>query len=97
MMRENHKTQSSEYIVICQDDLYIASTTPDEIFQVLQYKYKININPDAYLEGKFPNDPGETMICQLMKYLEKSSVNAYLLFNSRLPTDLQIFFKISID
>ena len=30
MMRENHNTKSSEYIFICQDDLYIASTTPFE-------------------------------------------------------------------
>ena len=37
-MRENLKTQSSEYIVICQDDLYIASTTPEEIFHILQDK-----------------------------------------------------------
>ena len=27
MMRENHKTQSSENIAIYQDDLYIVSTT----------------------------------------------------------------------
>ena len=31
MMRENHNTQSSEYIIICQDRLYIVSTTPEEI------------------------------------------------------------------
>ena len=31
MMRENHYTQSSEYIIICQDGLYIVSTTPEEI------------------------------------------------------------------
>ena len=34
MMRENHETKSSEYIFICQDDLYIASTTPEEIFNI---------------------------------------------------------------
>ena len=49
MMRENHKTKSSEYIFICQDDLYIASTTPEEILYMLQDKYKINI----YLESNF--------------------------------------------
>ena len=32
MMRENHNTQSSEYIIICQDGLYIVSTTPEEIY-----------------------------------------------------------------
>ena len=31
MMTENHETKSSEYIFICQNDLYIASTTPEEI------------------------------------------------------------------
>ena len=28
-MRENHTTQSCEYIIICQDGLYILSTTPE--------------------------------------------------------------------
>ena len=32
MMREKHNTQSSEYIIICQDGLYIVSTTPEEIY-----------------------------------------------------------------
>ena len=31
MMKENHNTQSCEYIIICQDGLYIASITPEEI------------------------------------------------------------------
>ena len=31
MMRENHNTQSSEYMIICQDGLYILSTTPEDI------------------------------------------------------------------
>ena len=43
MMRENHNTQSCEYIIICQDGLYIASTTPEEILHMLKDKYKINI------------------------------------------------------
>ena len=67
MMRENLETKSSQYIVICQDDLYIVSTTPEEIFIILQDKYNISI----YLEGKYPHDPGGTMLCQLRKYLEK--------------------------
>ena len=46
MMRDNLKTKSSEYIVIYQDDLYIASPTPEAILNILQDKYKININPD---------------------------------------------------
>ena len=48
MMRENHKTTSSEYIFICQDDLYIASTTPEEILHMLQDKHKINIYLESY-------------------------------------------------
>ena len=44
VMRENLKTKSSEYLVVYQDDLYIASQTPEEILNILQNKYKININ-----------------------------------------------------
>ena len=31
MMRENHTAQSCEYRIICQNGLYIASITPEEI------------------------------------------------------------------
>ena len=55
MMRENHNTQSSEYIIICQDGLYIVYTTPEEIVHMLKDKYTINI----YLQDKYPHDPGE--------------------------------------
>ena len=58
-MRENHDTQSSEYIIICQDGLFIVSTTPDEILHMLKDKYKINI----YLQEKYPHDPGGRDIC----------------------------------
>ena len=54
MMRENHNTQSSEYINIYEDELYVVSTTLEEILHMLQDKYKINI----YLQGKYPHDPG---------------------------------------
>ena len=63
MMRENHKTKSCEYIAIFEDELYIASTTLEEILHILQDKYKIEINPDVYLGSNFPHDPGSTMIC----------------------------------
>ena len=62
-----NKAKSSEYIFICQDDLYIASTTPQEILNMLKDKYKINI----YLQGKYPHDPGGRDICQIKEYLEK--------------------------
>ena len=41
MMRENHDTQSSEYIIICQDGLYIVSTTPEEILHMLKTNIKL--------------------------------------------------------
>ena len=58
MRREQLKTKSSEYIVIYQNDLYIASTSPQEIFHIL--------------DGKYLHDPSGTVIYQLRKYLEKS-------------------------
>ena len=60
MMRENHHTQSSEYIILCEDGLFIVSTTPEEILHMLKDKYKINI----YLQDKYPHDPGGRDICQ---------------------------------
>ena len=36
MMRENHNTQFFEYIIICQNGLYIALTTPEEILYMLR-------------------------------------------------------------
>ena len=90
MMRENQKTKSSEYIFICQDDLYIASTTPEEILHMLQDKYKINI----YLQGKYPHDPGGRDICQIKEYLEKLYAHVNMLFNNKFPTDLYTTFQI---
>ena len=43
MMKKNHNTQSCNYIIICQDGLYIASTKPEEILHLLKDKYKISI------------------------------------------------------
>ena len=34
IMKENHNTYTCEYIMICQDGLYIASTTPEKITYV---------------------------------------------------------------
>ena len=90
MMRENLKTTSCEYIFICQDNLYIASTTPEEILHMLQDKYKIKI----YLESNFQHDPGGTNICQLKEYLEKLYTNVNMLFKDKLPRDFHIAFKI---
>ena len=52
MMRENFKTKCCEYIVVYQDDLYIASPTPEDILNILQNMYKININPEFYQGSK---------------------------------------------
>ena len=90
MMRENHDIQSSEYIIICQDGLFIVSTTPDEILHMLKDKYKINI----YLQDKCPHDPGGRDIYhyQIKKYLEHLYENMNILFNNKFPTDLHTEF-----
>ena len=77
----NLKTKSCECIVVYQDDLYNASPTAEAILNILQNKFKLNINPDFYLGAKYPTDPGGAMICQLRKYLEKLYVNVTILFN----------------
>ena len=63
MMRVNHKTKSCECIIIHQDELYIASSTLQEILHIVKDKYKFKITPHVYLESDFPYDPGGTMIC----------------------------------
>ena len=63
IVRENHKMKSCEYIIIFQGELYIASTTLEEILHIVQDKYKIQVNPDVYLGSNFLYDPGGTMIC----------------------------------
>ena len=62
-MRVNHKTISCECIIIYQDELYIASSTLQEILHIVMEKYKIKINPNNYLESNFPYDSGGAMIC----------------------------------
>ena len=92
MMRENHSTQSCEYIIIYEDQLHIVSITPEQIIHTLQDKYKINI----YLQDKYPHDPGgrDICTCQIKKYLEKLYENVNMLFNDKLPTDSNIAFEI---
>ena len=89
MMRENHNTLYSEYIIICQDGLYIASTTPEEILYMLEDKYKTNI----YLQEKYPHDPGGKENHQIKEYLEHLYKNMNILFNDNLPTDFYTAFK----
>ena len=90
MMRENHNTQSCEYIIIYHDELYIASTTPEEVLHTSQDKYKINI----YLQHKYLHDPGGRNICQIKEYLGKLYENVNTLFKDKLPQDLYISFEI---
>ena len=86
MMRENHNTQSSEYIVICQDGLFIVSTTPEEILYMLKDKYKINI----YLKDKYPHDPGGKDNYQIKEHLEHLYENMNILFPTELHTEFHI-------
>ena len=90
MMTENHNTQFSEYIIICQDGLYIVSTTPDEILYMLKDKYKINI----YLQDKYPHDPGGKDNYQIIEYLEHLHENMNILFNNKLHSELHTEFHI---
>ena len=90
IVRENHNMQSCEYIIIHHDELYIASTTPEDILHTLQDKYKINI----YLQDKYLHDSGGRDTCQLKEYLEKLYVNVNTLFNDKLTQHLCISFKI---
>ena len=92
MMRENHDTQSSEYINICQSGLYILSATPQEILYMLKDKCKINI----YLQNKYPHDPGgrDTYHYQINEYLEHLYGNMNILFNNEIPTDFHTEFHI---
>ena len=90
MMRENHNTQSCEYILIYHDESYIASITPEEILHTLQDKYKINI----YLQDKYPHDACGRDICQLKQCLEKLYVSVSMLFSDKLHPDLHNSFEI---
>ena len=63
MMRVSHKAKSCEYVIIHQDELYIASSTFQEILHIVKDKYKIKINPHINQGSNFPYYPGGTMIC----------------------------------
>ena len=63
MMRAKHNTKSCECIIIHQDELYIASSTLQEILHIVNEKYNIKINSNVYQGSDFPYDPGGTMIC----------------------------------
>ena len=52
-MRVNHKTKSCECIIIHQDELYIASSTLQEILHIVKEKYNIKINSNVYQGSDF--------------------------------------------
>ena len=63
MMRANHKTKSCQCIILHENELYIASSTLQEILHIVKEKYNIKINSNVYQGSDFPYDPGGTMIC----------------------------------
>ena len=63
IMRANHQTKSCECIILPQDELYIASSTIQEILHIMKEEYKIKIISNDYQESDFPYDPGGTIIC----------------------------------
>ena len=63
MMRAKPNTKSCEYIILHQDELYIASSTLQEILHIVKENYNIKINSNVYQGSDFPYDPGGTMIC----------------------------------
>ena len=63
IMRAKHNTKSCECIIIHQDELYLASSTLQEILHIVKQKYNIKINSNVYQGSDFPYDPGGTMIC----------------------------------
>ena len=93
MMRGNHNTQSSEYIIICQDGLYsyIVSTTPEEILYILKDQYKINI----YLQDKYSHDPGGKDNYEIKEYLEHLYENMNILFNNNFQQNYILNFIFS--
>ena len=70
MMRAKHNTKSCECIIIHQDELYIASSTLQEILHIVKEKYNVKINSNVYQGSDFPYDPGGTMICYLQFQLD---------------------------
>ena len=62
-MSVNHKTKYCEFIILHEDELYIASSIIQEILHIVKEKYKIKIISNNYLESNFPYDPGGTIIC----------------------------------
>ena len=54
MMRAKHNTKSCECIIIHLDELYIASSTLQEILHIVKEKYKIKIISNDYQGSDFP-------------------------------------------
>ena len=98
MMRAKHNIKSCECIIIHQDELYIASSTIQEILHIMKEEYKIKIISNDYLESDFSYDAGGTMICYLKFQLDTQQsihiyiinilnfINSRIIYNSRYTT-----------
>ena len=83
MMRAKHNTKSCECIIIHHDELYIASSTLQEILHIVKEKYNIKINSNVYQGSEFPYDPGGTMICQLQFQLDtQQNIHINIIYTS---------------
>ena len=60
---KSQKQNLGKCIIIHQDELYIESSTLQEIIHIVKEKYKIKNNPIGDQGSNFPYDPGGTMIC----------------------------------
>ena len=88
MVRENHNTQSSEYIIICQDGLYIVSRRN---LYMLEDKYKMNI----YLQDKYPHKPGGKNNYQIKEYVEHLYENMNIFFITNFQQNYILNFILS--
>ena len=93
MMRENHTTPSSEYIIIHENELYIVSFTPEEILHMLQDKYEINtkfkINIHMILVEKIfvnviSSNVWKSYMSMLICFSITNFLQIYIMFHSKL-------------
>ena len=49
------QTKFCGYIAVYQDDLYIASPTPEDNVNTLKFNYKLNNKADYHLGAEYPN------------------------------------------
>ena len=91
--RENHNTQSCEYIIIYHDELYIASTTPEDILHTFTRQIH---GSNIYLQDKYIHMIlVEEIFCQLQENIYVYE-NVNILFSmTKLSADLYILHSKS--